>query len=135
MSDFAIWVEAAAPAFGWPEGAFIQDYEENRRAATGIALEADVLVPYIRNIAEMGFEGSATELLELLTARDDSGKPAPGAAPYEVVRRNSFPKQPNHVSGRLRRMANGLRQEGILIELERTNQGSHIVIKRSVTGR
>ncbi len=128
MSDFALWVEAAAPAFGWEECAFLHDYEKNRRGAIKTALEADRLVPYIRAIAKTGFEGSATELLEILTARDDDGALKAGAVPDNLMRRKWFPKLSNHLSGRLRLMAPGLRQEGITIELSRTNQGSHIVI-------
>jgi hypothetical protein len=133
MSDFALWVEAAAPAFGWPEGDFTKDYEENRKRAISIALESDILTPYIRAIAHSGFEGSAAELLRLLTARNDEGNPVPGAVPDQVMRRNSFPKHPNHLSGRLRRITQGMRQQGILIEQGRTNQGSWIVIRKLTT--
>jgi hypothetical protein len=133
MSDSALWVEAAAPAFGWPEGAFIEDYEENRKRAIGIALEADILVPYIRAIARTGFQGTSTKLLQILTARDDAGNPVPGAVPDVVINRDSFPKQPNHLSGRLRRLAAAFLQHGVFIEVGRTNQGSHIVIRRHVT--
>ncbi len=128
MSDFALWVEAAAPAFGWDECAFMYDYEMNRRVAIRTALEADRLVPYIRAIAKNGFEGSATELLEILTARDDDGALKAGAVTDNLMRRKWFPKLSNHLSGRLRLMAPGLRQEGITIENSHTNQGSHIVI-------
>ncbi len=131
MSDFALWVEAAAPAFGWQECAFMNDYAANRKDAIGIALEADVLVPYIRSIAKIGFEGTATELLNMLTARDDDGNPKAGAVSDEVMRRKQFPKQANHLSGQLRLMAPGLRQFGIKIDLSRTKQGSHIVIQET----
>ena len=131
MSDFALWVEAAAPAFGWEECAFMHDYAANRKDAIGIALEADVLVPYIRAIAKIGFDGMAAELLKILTARDDDGNPKTGAVSDAVMRRKEFPKQPNHLSGRLRRLAPGLRQFGINIDLSRTNQGSHIVIRET----
>ena len=86
---------------------------------------------YIRAIAKLGFEGSATELLEILTARDDDGALKAGAVPDNLMRRKFFPKQPNHLSGRLRLMAPGLRQEGITIENSHTNQGSHIVIRET----
>src|SRR5690606_4328082 len=40
LADFATWVEAAAPAFGWEEGAFLDAMEQNRRTADAIAIEA-----------------------------------------------------------------------------------------------
>ena len=109
----------------------MNDYAANRKDAIGIALEADVLVPYIRSIAKFGFEGTATELLNMLTARDDDGNPKAGAVSDEVMRRKQFPKQANYLSGRLRLMAPGLRQFGTKIDLSRTNQGSYIVIQET----
>src|SRR5262249_35868902 len=47
MADFACWVVAAEPALGWPEGAFLRAYNDNRAAANALALEASVVAPAI----------------------------------------------------------------------------------------
>jgi hypothetical protein len=45
MADFALWVAAAEPALGCPEGAFLEAYTGNREQANELALEAALIVP------------------------------------------------------------------------------------------
>ena len=39
MADFVVWVEAAAPAFGWKEGDFLEAYRRNYDAANDLPLQ------------------------------------------------------------------------------------------------
>jgi len=72
LADFATWVEAAAPALGWEPGAFLDALEANRKRADAVAIEAlpvgPVLEAFVRERDEEWI-GTATELLEALTAR------------------------------------------------------------------
>ena len=54
LVDFARWVEAAAPALGWKEGEFLDDYLENRHRAARIALEADPVAAVVLRWVERG---------------------------------------------------------------------------------
>ena len=119
MSDFALWIEAAAPAFGWGRQQFLNDYVANRREAVEIALDASVLTPLIRDLADHGgFDGLITKLLTTLREK----------APESTVR--NLPSQGNLLSGELRRLAPAFRQTGIQIDIRRTNRGARIRIRR-----
>ena len=52
MADFAALVIAAEPALGWPEGSFLNAYAANSQTANQLALEGDILVPYLRKLLE-----------------------------------------------------------------------------------
>ena len=43
MADFALWAEAAAPAFGWQEGAFMAAYDAMQGGLMATAARSDVL--------------------------------------------------------------------------------------------
>ncbi|MBE0532990.1 MAG: hypothetical protein IH626_19380 [Rhodospirillales bacterium] len=70
MADFAAWVEAAAPAFGWAQGAFLEAYQAAIDDRLGDAAESDRLVKLISEwlpgCKDGRFEGGASELLEAL---------------------------------------------------------------------
>lgn len=61
MLDFATWVEAGAPAFGWEPGRFVAAYLRNRRAASIATIEGTVIGQFVEQLAETGFTGTAAD--------------------------------------------------------------------------
>ena len=45
MADFARWIEAGAPAFGWQSGAFLGFYDQNRDEADQLVVESEPIGP------------------------------------------------------------------------------------------
>ena len=119
MADFAIWASAAESSFGWKEGTFMREYENNRHRLIDIAIEADpVALAVIKMIEkENGYKwsGKASDLLEILKSQ----------AGEQVTRLKNWPKQPNFLSNNLRRCATPLREKGISIEW--TKSGDRII--------
>lgn len=125
MGDFAIWAEAAGKAFGWRPGEFTAAYRDNRAAAVGQTVSADVVAEAILTlVTEAGeWEGTATEMLETLEARVSD----------QVRRSSDWPKAPNKMSGRLRRAAPGLRAMGLdVIEHPRAKGGIRWTLRMPV---
>ncbi len=118
MADFALWSTAAELALGLEQGSFIEAYDGNRADAHALALEASPLTDSLRVIAEQGFTGTATELLDRLV--DLVGE--------DVPRKKTWPKTANSLSGALRRLAPNLREIGIDIGFQRTGPKRQIVI-------
>jgi hypothetical protein len=107
MADFAKWVTAAEPAFGWEEGSFMRAYAENRGAANELTLEASPVATAIQKISD--FRGGATELLNSLnSAVDDRTRSL-----------KSWPGTGRALSGTLRRLAPNLAVIGIKIDFDR----------------
>ncbi len=73
LTDFALWIEAAAPALGWESGAFLEAYRGNRAAAVLETLADDPVAVEVQRFVEEGgaWEGSAGDLLERLSLRID----------------------------------------------------------------
>jgi hypothetical protein len=111
MADFATWAVAGERALGLRSGAFMAAYEGNRGSASAMALEAepisDTLLEFFQKRSEGVWQGRASDLLkelDELAGYTDSKK----KRPY------GWPKQPNQLSGVLRRIAPTLRQLGLL---------------------
>ena len=125
MADFATWVAAAEPAFGWPEGSFLDAYRRNRAEANDLALEASPVMQQLRRIAARGaWEGTATELWSVLLQDSLNGT---------VEEAGSFPRSPRELSQAIRRLAPNLRQAGIAVDFSRTagdNSKRTISVKR-----
>src|ERR1700687_5950825 len=51
MADFFIWSVAGEAALGFEPGTFERAYERNRSGAHELALEASVIVPYVRQLS------------------------------------------------------------------------------------
>jgi hypothetical protein len=120
MVDFARWVEAAAPALGWKEGAFLAAYVRNQEAGARLAVEAD---PAGAAVAVLMTErsvwrGTAGALLDALRAqaRDDE--------------RRSLPTTAHHLSNGLRRLEPALRRLGLEVRRERTRDSRTIEIRK-----
>lgn len=109
MADFARWVNAAEPALGLNPGSFIDTYRDNRAGAVQLTLENSLLTQPVQLLAEEGFEGSATELLDRLIA----------LAGEDTSKKRGWPTRPNLLSGQLRRLAPAFRRVGVDVEFVR----------------
>jgi hypothetical protein len=52
MADFATWVEAAAPALGWPPTSFLTAYRDNQYEAIKSILDDNVIAIKIKELTE-----------------------------------------------------------------------------------
>jgi 5S rRNA maturation endonuclease (ribonuclease M5) len=109
MADFAKWVTAAEPGFGWEPGSFMTMYNENSSATIGIGLESDPIAQAIIDLQkDIGkWEGTATELLDVLENKTSD----------KILKSKQWPKVAQTLSNRLRRLAPVLREVGIELEL------------------
>ena len=111
MADFAEWIEAAAPALGWTEGAFVEAYAENQATAVHNVIEDNPVARAVRQLVEDRgeWEGSASELLPLLDAKtlDNTRK------------HRSWPKTPAILGAALKRLMPALRTVGVNIMYDR----------------
>jgi hypothetical protein len=141
MATFAKFVTACETAF-WPEGTFLAAYGVNAENAIDDVLEADVGVLTFRDfMGERGaFEGTATELLAALTERvrkperDAAERHRKAIAERDAdlqvlaaaklreaqqgvrdVMSSGWPKNPQVLSGRLKKVGPQLRKIGIAI--------------------
>ena len=109
MADFATWGTAAEPAFGWKPGAFMEAFEDNRKRLLDITLDADpiatAVIRFIQKQPAYEWSGTGSDLLRLMTMLYQ-----------DLASLKSWPRQPNVLSGRLRRVAASLREKGIEIE-------------------
>jgi hypothetical protein len=112
MADFAVWVEAAAPAFGWKPEQFLAIYTNNRTQLTAATLESSPVGRYLLDLKdwrEEEWEGTATELLAVLDGRaEDRDK-----------RRAEWPRSPRAMSNILRHLSPSLREAGIAVVFTR----------------
>jgi hypothetical protein len=126
MADFARIGTATASVLDFPHGFFMSAYDRNRQSATTIAMEASPLADHVSELAEGGWTGTATKLLQELTQ---------GAG--ETVRnRKSWPKSPRVLAGMLRRLATALRARDVEIEFGRDdsrNRNRTITIRTAKT--
>lgn len=112
MADFSLWAVAGEEGLGLQRGAFLRAYRSNRADANGLALEACVLAATIQEfIAGRDlWEGTAQELLDELES---------GVASDKLKNRRDWPKSPQAVGKRIRRIAPNLRRAGIEVNFEK----------------
>lgn len=115
MADAAQWLMAAEPATGLPEGTFLRALEESVKAVT---IENTINHPLVLAIFKLldasgpkrSFEGTVGELHDQL--RDNFGRID-----------SQLPPTPSHLSNTLQRLAHGMAEIGLIVELQpRTNQ-------------
>ena len=109
MADFALWVSAAQSALGWKPGAFLADYTNNRQQSNeAILTDSPVYEPLVRVLEANGdsWEGTMTELLEAMTAHVGE----------KITKQKTWPRRPNALTNRLKRLAPALRAVGITVE-------------------
>ena len=121
MADFHQWGTACEGA-NWPIGIFERAYMINRDAAVNSMIEADQLALAICSLMERNahWEGIATTLLENLD----------GEVPENARKLRSWPKAPNTLSNRLRRITPQLQKVGIEIFLFQNKRPRIIKIRR-----
>lgn len=107
MADFAVWVNAAERALGWPAGTFLDAYRRNRKDANQTALEASPVGQALMEFMERQdtWAGSASELLEELD-RVEAGH----AGKRD---RAGWPTSVKALAGQVRRIAPNLRRLGL----------------------
>lgn len=110
MADAWHWVSAAAPALGWERGAIVDAFKRNQIASNEVVLEDSIIASGIRSLAEIGWYGTATDLLGKL--KDLHGQDDQGI---------QWPKNPKRLSDELRRLSPAFR--GIGIELNFSKEG------------
>ncbi len=124
MADFAVWAMAAETEEERQERTFITRYRKNRSDASALALDSSFGIVLQSFVEEYhSWQGTATDLFKLLTARvcaplplpegtESSGKEQkPERAPRD------WPKDATRLSGLLRRLVTNLRAVGIDVVL------------------
>jgi len=108
MADFCHWVCCAEHALPWPTGKFMEAYEANRLEIVEEGLESDPVSVAVQALmaGKEKWEGTPNNLLLNLTA----------TAPEHIKRLKDWPKQPNLMSGKLRRSATFLREKGLDVD-------------------
>lgn len=115
MADFAHWATAALKGLGWPEHAFIEAYQFNRREGCKLTLETSVIYPFLRQLIQQStgkWAGTWRQLLDALNQL--SGDPA---------KLKRWPLTPRSLSGMVRELAPSLRACGIRVNFARENGG------------
>lgn len=130
MADFARWACAAEKGIGLAENAFWSAYDSNRSSSNEMALDtplATELREFMEHLTGNAWTGTASDLHKTLN-NFVMGK---GEA---TTSKFGWPKSPNSLSGKLRRIAPNLRAVGLEIDCGRTNGGSKIAIfKRNLS--
>jgi hypothetical protein len=125
MARSARWIAAWEAGLPGQQGAFLAAYERNREEMTTLALDhstvATALLGWMDTWIDAAWEGSASELLGVLTDQVHG----------VVLSGNAFPKAPNKLSGELRRVAPALRRVGVTVTFGRSRRCSRIVIERT----
>lgn len=136
MADFAAMACRAASAFGWTQEDVLGAINRNREAANLAVIESDPMTDILRHVlAEHGsreadgsisWEGSPSTLLERLYA----------AAPDEVRRDRTWPKDAARLSWRMRRLAPAWRRAGLEVQFPASGGrgGRKITIKQHPEG-
>lgn len=113
MADFALWMEAAAPAFGWPEGKALATYKEMRSGLQLASADADPVARIIRKFVEAEpegrFAGTTTLLYNAIVASSLFG---------DLDRDKGWPKGPVPFGKRLVRILPTLRGVGFTYDSE-----------------
>jgi hypothetical protein len=127
MADFAQWVVACEPLLTNRPGHFMEVYDKNRAEAAAIEIESSPIAMTIcKFIEQQPYEQWTGYMDDLLTklntiASDD----------YKKMR--SWPKSASHLSGKLQRIATGLRHANVCIEFKGRDRQGRPVLIRTVT--
>ena len=91
----------------------------NRDSSHTLAVESSVVGPPLVEVAGGGFEGTMSELLELLV----------GKVGDQVARRKEWPKSGQALGAHVKRLAPNLRALGIEVEHAREGNGRRRVVR------
>jgi Primase C terminal 1 (PriCT-1) len=114
MADFGHWVVAAEPELPWRSGKFLEVYKRNRDEASVSCFESDVVAMAVKAFIDehKNWEGTASDLKKQLEKHSNND---------EQTKDPSWPKRPNYLSTRIRRIAPPLRSIGISVDEVRVN--------------
>ena len=114
MADFCKWAVACEGAY-WPPGTFMTAYDHAQASVTEDVIEETAVGPALRLLLDENgtFDGSATELLDLLNA-----------LPQYAKRPRGWPSTGAVMGKQLTTVAPTLRKLGYTVEPKRTNQGN-----------
>ena len=114
MADFCKWAIACEGVY-WSPGTFMATYDDAQASATADVLEDSVIGPSLRQLLEEigSFSGTATELLDRLSARRQEEKSPRG-----------WPSTGAVMGKLLTRLAPSLRKLGYAVETRRTSRGN-----------
>ena len=118
MADFAKFIVAAEPALPWNKGLFMRAYESNRKDTVESALDGDVVswaVIQMMNHRDTFWSGTPTELNMVLSEY----------AKQFGWKKSDWPKAPNAMSSRLKRVRSFLRKKGIIVQTRKS--GNRII--------
>ena len=121
MADFARFGEAVGRGLGWPAGAFLEAYRENRWEASFHARELCA-----GNVACCGRRRS-TMISNSATPRHACSRRSTRGIDDRLIRAQ-MPKTPGAFGNELRRLAPQLREHGIDINFKRTRKARAITI-------
>jgi hypothetical protein len=120
IADIVRWGEAVGRGLGWPEGAFLTAYGNNRLDASETAINgsavANAVVHFAANMLE--WQCSPTELFERLSEY----------VGQKAARSAGWPKTTQKITNELRRMAPQLRIRGVSVIFSRTREGRVVQI-------
>ena len=124
MADFARFGEAVTRGLGRPAGTFIAAYSENRKDASGAAIEdsplgTHLLETVVGNGGFMALTQPPSEMLRML-----SEKVGP-----RIARSPRWPKSPAMLTNELRRLAPQLRAHGIDVTFSKTHKSRLITVE------
>ena len=114
MADFCKWAVACEGAY-WSPGTFMATYDDAEASATADVLEDSAIGPSLRQLLEEtgSFSGTATELLDRLSARHQDEKGSRG-----------WPSTGAVMGKQMTRLAPSLRKLGYAVETRRTSRGN-----------
>src|SRR5262249_5535248 len=110
MADFAVWAEACCRMY-WKPGIFLTAYKANLTQAVEVVLDASPVATAVRALmAKQGqWEGTASAVLETLT----------NVVREKAAKEREWPKRPNTLANKLRRVIPDLAKVGIVVMDER----------------
>lgn len=118
MADFAVRATAMESYFGWEPGSFVEVYAGNRQEASEALLANEPVIDAIRSLLSLQgargketWSGTATELLSTLSNFVDD----------DIKRSRAWPRGPQILSRKLRRLAPALR--AVSIEYSENEEG------------
>jgi hypothetical protein len=124
MADFCAWVLACEPSLPWQPGEFMIEYLGSIESSFTSLVESDQVARAVYEMAlehaqtRKTFSGTATDLLDLLNQRkyiDPNRQP------------KGWPRTPNTLSSRLRRVAPALRALKVQIEWSKLDRNTKTI--------
>lgn len=122
LADFATWVEAAAPAFGWNEGEFSTALEASNLLASAMAVDSSPAARLVHRFMRQreSWAGPVSDLLtEIKNIASDDDR-----------RQQSFPKDSARLGVQMRRMQPPLARLGVVVGFHRTRSANTIALDR-----